>query len=324
MWMKSTRNSFHPYKTAGRCENLLAIKAHLFKLIEYDSFMKIIETPREVQELCEQWRCDKETIGFVPTMGALHEGHLALFRRARDENSKIVASIFVNPIQFRAGEDLEKYPRPFERDCKLLQDLGCDIVFAPSREAMYGNDGDSQTFVEVEGLSTRWEGEVRPGHFRGVSTVVAKLFNIVRSQRAYFGEKDFQQLQIIKRMTRDLNFDVQIVACPTIRERDGLALSSRNVYLNAEERAAAPAIFRALSVGQSAACKGQRNAGELLQLMHSVLAKEPLLQQEYFAIVDCDSLQSLEELQIQKPARAIVAARAGSTRLIDNIELLAL
>jgi pantoate--beta-alanine ligase len=285
--------------------------------------MKIIETPREVQELCEQWRCEKQTIGFVPTMGALHQGHLALCRRAREENTKVVASIFVNPIQFRAGEDLEKYPRPFERDCELLRAEGCDLLFAPSREAMYGNDGDSQTFVEVAALSTLWEGEIRPGHFRGVSTVVAKLFNVARPHRAYFGEKDFQQLQIIKRMTRDLNFDLLIVACPTIREADGLALSSRNAYLNAEERAAAPAIFHALQTGQSAAAQGERDTRVLLQLMHGELEKERRLEQEYFAIVDCDSLQPINQLPVRQPARAIVAARAGSTRLIDNIELLA-
>jgi pantoate--beta-alanine ligase len=283
--------------------------------------MKIVKSPREAQTLVEEWRCQNQSMGFVPTMGALHEGHLALARRARAENTKFVASIFVNPIQFRPGEDLAKYPRPFARDCDLLESVGCDLLFAPTPETMYCDDSESQTFVEVKGLSARWEGAARPGHFRGVATVVAKLFNIARPHRAYFGEKDFQQLQIIKRMARDLNFDVEIVSCATVRESDGLALSSRNVYLSEEERAAAPALYRALVTGQKMVANGARDANRIAEKMHQNLASEPVLQLEYLAIVDSDSLEPIAELSDEKLARALVAVRAGSTRLIDNIAL---
>jgi pantoate--beta-alanine ligase len=284
--------------------------------------MEIIETPRAMQMLSQQWKRAGYSIGFVPTMGALHAGHVELCRCARTENSKFIASIFVNPLQFRAGEDLEKYPRPFERDRELLADSGCDALFFPSANSMYENNGEGgKTFVEVEGVSTRWEGEVRPGHFRGVATVVAKLFNIAGAHRAYFGEKDFQQLKIIEALARDLNFETEVVACPTIRESDGLALSSRNAYLNAEERAAAPIIYRALQVGQNAVVRGEKSTSQLLHFMRDELNREPRLQIEYLATVNSDSLEPIERLLREKPARALIAARAGSTRLIDNIEL---
>lgn len=284
--------------------------------------MEIIESPRAMQLLGAEWNRAGQSTGFVPTMGALHQGHMELCRRARSENQNFVASIFVNSIQFRAGEDLAKYPRPFERDCELLQNAGCDTLFYPSQTSMYGDEtGKSETFVEVEGVSTHWEGEVRPGHFRGVATVVAKLFNIAAPQRAYFGEKDFQQLKVIEHMTRDLNFAAEIIACPTLRETDGLAMSSRNVYLNREEREAAPVLFRALQAGQNAAAHGEKSASQLLQLMREILDSEPRVEVEYGAIVDSDSLEPIEFLSKEKPARALIAARAGSTRLIDNIEL---
>ena len=271
-------------------------------------------------ELTEAWRCQNLSIGFVPTMGALHEGHIALFRRARAENQKFVASIFVNPTQFLKGEDLEKYPRPFERDCSLLEQAGCDSLFFPAPEAMY--QSNASTMVEVESLSTQWEGASRPGHFRGVATIVAKLFNLVRAHRAYFGEKDFQQLKIIEALSRDLNFDVEVVACATVREADGLALSSRNEYLNRVERAAAPVIFRALQAAQTAVQDGEYSAVRLTQVIQETLRNEPLIVEEYSAIVDSNSLEPLEVLDPKKPARALIAARAGSTRLIDNVALI--
>ena len=281
--------------------------------------MKIIKSPREMQRQVEAWRVAGETVGFVPTMGALHEGHLALVRRARLENTHAVASIFVNPTQFRPGEDYEKYPRVLERDCELLQQNDCDVVFAPEKNAMY--DEQATTFVEVGVLGERWEGEIRPGHFRGVSTIVAKLFNLVRAHRAYFGEKDFQQLKIIEAMARDLNFETQVVPCPTVRESDGLALSSRNTYLSSSEREAAPAIFRALSSARELVENGETDAQKISDAMQRVLLNEPRLQPEYAVVVDAQTLEPLERLADEKPARAMIAARAGNTRLIDNAAL---
>lgn len=281
--------------------------------------MKILETPRATQAQIETWRATGETIGFVPTMGALHAGHLSLVRRAHTENTKIVVSIFVNPTQFRAGEDLQKYPRPFERDCELLQGENCDAVFAPNEAAMYA--GSTPVFVEVEGISARWEGAARPGHFRGVTTIVAKLFNCARAHRAYFGEKDFQQLKIIESMARVLFFETQIVPCPTVREADGLALSSRNIYLSPEERAAAPAIYRALRAAQTLVQNGEHDVEKIERAMREVLETEPILQPEYAAIVDSETLEPLQKIDEEKPARAIIAACAGSTRLIDNIAI---
>jgi pantoate--beta-alanine ligase len=282
--------------------------------------MKIIETPREMQVLCKAWRRESKSIGFVPTMGALHEGHLALCRRAAAENDEFVASIFVNPLQFRAGEDLEKYPRPFDRDCALLEKVGCAAVFAPTKEAIYGS-GEVLTSVDVAGLSTLWEGAARSGHFRGVATIVAKLFNIVPANRAYFGEKDFQQLKIIERMAVDLNFDIQVVPCETIREADGLALSSRNSYLSADERSAATALYRALIAAQYSARTGETSAKVLLQKMETEISQEPSLQLDYAAVVDVRTLEPIDALTRGNPARALIAAHAGSTRLIDNLAL---
>lgn len=281
--------------------------------------MTTINSPQEMQRKTEAWRMSGETIGFVPTMGALHEGHLELVRRARKENSKVVTSIFVNPMQFRPGEDFEKYPRVLERDCELLQSNNCDLVFAPGKNAMV--DERATTFVEVGKLGEHWEGEIRPGHFRGVATIVAKLFNVVRAHRAYFGEKDFQQLKIIEAMTRDLNFEIEVVPCPTIRESDGLALSSRNAYLNAEDRAAAPAIFQALYAAQKLVANGESSAQKISGAMQKIIDAEPRLQREYSVVVDAQTLEPVEKLTQKKPARAMIAARAGSTRLIDNAAL---
>lgn len=287
--------------------------------------MEIINQPAEMQRLSCSWQCMGQRIGFVPTMGALHAGHLELCRRARAENDRFVASVFVNPKQFGPNEDLSKYPRPFERDCDLLREAGCDAVFAPDVTAMYGDsaarrDKGHGCWVEVSPLDEMWEGVTRPGHIRGVATVVAKLFNIMHPRRAYFGEKDFQQLRVVQLMVRDLNFDLDIVAVPTLREPDGLALSSRNAYLSPEERAAAPTLYRALQTGAQLAAQGERNVTKLGQSIDEVLATEPLLRPQYVAIVDAQTLQSLETLG-DEPARLLAAAFLGKTRLIDNIAI---
>ena len=278
-----------------------------------------------MQRLCCGWRCQSHSIGFVPTMGALHAGHLELCRRARAENERFVASIFVNPKQFGAGEDLEKYPRPFERDCDLLRELGCDAIFAPDVSAMYGNsDGRRERgdgcWIEVSPLDEMWEGVTRPGHIRGMATVVAKLFNITHPNRAYFGEKDFQQLRVVELMVRDLNFDLDIVAIPTLREPDGLAMSSRNAYLAPDERAAAAALYRALQSGAALAAQGERDVSTIGKAIGVIIEAEPLLRPQYVAVVDAQTLHSLETLG-DEPARLLAAVFVGKTRLIDNIAI---
>jgi pantoate--beta-alanine ligase len=289
--------------------------------------MNIIETPQEMQRLAAQWRCAGESIGFVPTMGALHEGHLSLARTARAQCTQFVASIFVNPTQFGPHEDYSKYPRPFERDRALLQEAGCDVLFAPAPTAMYetqqplhSQSAESQTFVEVTPLGEMWEGAARPGHMRGVATVVAKLFNIVRPHRAYFGEKDYQQLKVLQRMARDLNFDIEVVGLPTVREADGLALSSRNVYLTPEQRRAAGKLNQALQTAADLARDGETDVAVLINAIQQVCETEPLVVVQYIAIVEAESLMPLDRLG-DRPARALMAARVGDTRLIDNMAL---
>lgn len=286
--------------------------------------MRIIDTPEAMQSLSRRWRRDGRLVGFVPTMGALHDGHLSLAHAAREQCDRFVASIFVNPLQFEASEDLEKYERPFERDCRLLDEAGCDAVFAPSVEVMYGarttDVHPAQTFVEVEELGEILEGETRPGHFRGVATVVAKLFNIVGPQRAYFGEKDYQQLKVIEQMVRDLFFDIRIVPCPTVREEDGLALSSRNVRLTPDERKAAAVLYRALSESVALARDGERNAARLVETTRALCDAQPLVDLQYVAVVDAETLEPMTELD-GRPVRALVAASVGGTHLIDNMAL---
>ena len=276
-----------------------------------------------MQALAKSWCCAGQEIGFVPTMGALHAGHLALARLAREQNAKFVASIFVNPIQFGPQEDLKQYPRPFERDCELLREAGCDALFAPSAAAMYGNDTmphEPHTYVEVSRLGDVWEGALRPGHLRGVATVVAKLFNITRPDQAYFGEKDYQQLKVIEHMVRDLNFPLAIVPVPTVREADGLALSSRNAYLSAEERAAAPTLYCALQKAQAMARAGTGDVIALGAAMQAMCDANPLIKTQYITIVDADTLAPLEQLGTA-PARILIAAQVGGTRLIDNMTI---
>jgi pantoate--beta-alanine ligase len=255
------------------------------------------------------------SVGFVPTMGYLHEGHLALVKQARVENSVVVVSIFVNPTQFNPTEDFKTYPRDTERDLAMLQKERADIVFMPSAEEIYPEGFSS--WVEVEEMTDRLEGSCRPGHFKGVATVVAKLFNIIEPTRAYFGQKDAQQALAIKKMVADLNMNLEVVIAPTVRESDGLAMSSRNVYLNPQERQAATVLFKALTRAQKLREKGDRNAETIRQEMTSLISKEPLAKIEYVSIADANTLEELSE--VDRPALASLAVRIGKTRLIDNM-----
>lgn len=257
-------------------------------------------------------------LGLVPTMGALHEGHLALVRRARAENATAAVSIFVNPTQFAAGEDLATYPRDMERDLALLEAEGVDLVYAPAPEEVYPPGFD--TWIEPGALAERLEGAARPGHFRGVATVVAKLFNVVRPDRACFGQKDGQQLAVIRQMVRDLNMGIEIVAVPTVRDADGLALSSRNAYLTQEQRQAAPVIYRALSQAVETYGAGIGNAVILREVVRSELEGEPLLDGiDYISVADADTLEEL--VMVEGRAMVSTAVRLGQTRLIDNVVL---
>jgi pantoate--beta-alanine ligase len=253
-------------------------------------------------------------VGLVPTMGYLHAGHVSLLDRARAENRTVVMSLFVNPTQFGPNEDYARYPRDPDRDRALAAAAGVDLLFAPSVDEMYRPG--AATWVTVEGLDARWEGERRPGHFRGVATVVLKLLLAARSTRAYFGEKDYQQLQVVRRLAADLLPEVTIVGCPTVREPDGLALSSRNVYLTPDERPHALALYRALSHAQALLAAGERAGAALEAAMRAVLADAPKVAVDYAAVVDADTLEPLA--RVDRTGRALLAARLGSVRLIDN------
>jgi pantoate--beta-alanine ligase len=255
--------------------------------------------------------------GLVPTMGYLHEGHLSLIRAARAQNDHVVASIFVNPTQFGPGEDFERYPRDTERDLSLLRTEGVDIAFTPSVEEMY--PAGASTFVEVEGITDVLEGAHRPGHFRGVTTVVAMLFNIIEPRRAYFGQKDAQQLAVIRQLVRDLQLDIDIVACPTVREPDGLAMSSRNAYLTPGEREAALVLSHALRLAEERFAAGERDAEALRAAMRELIAREPLARIDYVSVSDTRTLRELDS--IDASALASLAVRIGNTRLIDNVTL---
>ena len=256
-------------------------------------------------------------VGFVPTMGFLHAGHISLARRARAECASVTASIFINPTQFGPTEDLAKYPRDLPRDLALLQGSGVELVWTPTPEEMYLPG--FQTWVTVDGLARRLEGEARPTHFRGVTTIVAKLFNAVGPDKAYFGQKDAQQAAVIRQMVRDLNFPVEIVVCPIVREPDGLAMSSRNVYLNSEERHAATVLFRSLIAAQSVYDSGERRAESLRALVREVVATEPLARLQYISCADYDTLEELET--VSGKALLSMAVYLGKTRLIDNFVL---
>jgi len=268
-----------------------------------------------MKQAARECRADGREPLLVPTMGALHEGHLSLVRTARAERGPVVVSVFVNPKQFGPKEDLEKYPRDLVHDRALLEREGAAYVFAPPVEEMY--PGGYGTYVEVEGLSTRLEGRVRPGHFRGVTTVVLKLLEIVRPARAYFGRKDAQQARLIQRMARDLNLDAEIIMCPIVREPDGLALSSRNAYLSTEERRAATALYRGLNRARRRTAGGERDAARILADVRETLAKEPLATLDYAELVDAETFEPI--LFLRGAAYLLVAARFGSTRLIDNL-----
>jgi pantoate--beta-alanine ligase len=256
-------------------------------------------------------------IGLVPTMGFLHEGHLSLIRAARADNDTAVMSLFVNPAQFGPGEDFASYPRDTPRDLELAAGAGVDIVFMPSRDEVY--PAGFATWLEVGSLTRRWEGEHRPGHFRGVATVVLKLFELVRPERAYFGEKDYQQLRVVTKMVSDLNVPVEVVPCPTVREPSGLALSSRNAYLSAARRQSASVVFRALVAGQHLAQAGRDDPEELISAMRKVLDEDPAVQLEYLAVVDELSLEPLE--RVRDGARVLIAVNYAGVRLIDNVRL---
>jgi pantoate--beta-alanine ligase len=253
-------------------------------------------------------------LGFVPTMGYLHAGHISLVKQAKDECASTAVSIFVNPTQFGPNEDLAKYPRDLPRDLSMLEAAGVDLVWTPTPEVMYPSG--FQTWVEVEGLTKGLEGGLRPGHFRGVTTVVAKLFNAVGPGKAYFGQKDAQQAAVLRRMTKDLDFPVEIVVCPTMREVDGLAMSSRNKYLNPEERKAATVLFRALSGAKSAYASGERDAEALRNIMREIINAEPRTRLQYVSCADYDTLDELEN--ISGKTLLSMAVFVGKTRLIDN------
>ena len=276
--------------------------------------MKVVKTIAEMKEIRRQL---PEPAGFVPTMGYLHEGHLSLVRQARSENKSVVVSIFVNPTQFGPQEDFEAYPRATERDLALLREEGTDVVFMPEGEEMYPDDFNS--WVNVEGITERLEGASRPSHFMGVATVVTKLFNIVAPTRAYFGQKDAQQALVIKRMVADLNMNLEVIAAPTMREPDGLAMSSRNIYLDAEERQAATVLWKSLKLAQHLWANGERSACRIRRRMITTIESEPKAQIDYVSIADTESLQEFDE--IDRPALVSLAVWIGKTRLIDNVVL---
>jgi pantoate--beta-alanine ligase len=279
--------------------------------------VKHIATIAAMKAACRQITRTGKTLGFVPTMGALHEGHFSLVRAGRSRCDVTAVSIFVNPLQFGPTEDLEKYPRSLERDAAMLEKLGVELLFVPTVEEMY--PAGAKTYVLVDELSSKLDGASRPGHFRGVATVVTKLFETVRPDFAFFGQKDAVQVAVLRKMVRDLDMDVQIVVCPIMREPDGLAMSSRNVYLSADERRQALVLHRALMRIQREVDGGERDAARLLEVGNQVIAEERGARLDYFAIVDPDTIEPVED--IGRGALAAVAAYFGRTRLIDNIVL---
>jgi len=277
--------------------------------------MEVVST---IAELREARRALRGSLGFVPTMGYLHEGHISLVRRARAENDHVAASIYVNPLQFGPREDLAAYPRDLPSDLAMLKEAGVDLVFTPTGAEMYPKGFD--TVVEVGGVTATLEGALRPGHFKGVATVVTKLFNLVQPDRAYFGQKDAQQCAVIQKMADDLNMPLEVVICPTVRQPDGLAMSSRNTYLSEAERLAAPVIYRALSAAKQRYETGERDAEALRRLVRDLIATEPLFTSvDYVSVADAGTLQELD--RVDAPALLSLAVRLGRTRLIDNILL---
>lgn len=276
--------------------------------------MRIVKNIDEVRRQVSEWRAQGLTVGLVPTMGYLHEGHASLIDASHRDNDRTVVSDFVNPMQFAPTEDLESYPRDIEHDAKLVEEHGGDLIFNPEPEEMY-HEGFS-SFVDMTVLTEELCGLSRPIHFRGVCTVVTKLFNIVRPDRAYFGKKDAQQLAVIRHMVRDLDMGIEIIGCPIVRENDGLAKSSRNTYLNEKERKAALVLSQAVSLGIDMVRNGEKNCGAILDAMKSHINAEPLAKIDYVKIVDCDTMQQIKE--IDRPALCAMAVYIGKTRLIDN------
>lgn len=276
--------------------------------------MKITSTIKEVRELVKEWKSKGLKVGFVPTMGYLHEGHESLIKKAAAENDKVVVSIFVNPIQFGPTEDLDSYPRDLDRDSKLCENAGAELIFHPSKQEMYFDD--FCTYVDMDGLTKGLCGKSRPIHFRGVCTVVSKLFNIVTPDKAYFGQKDAQQLAIVKRMVRDLSINVEVVGCPIIREEDGLAKSSRNTYLSKEERQSAVILSKSLKLSKDAIDKGERSSSKVIEIITNNINTEPLAKIEYVQVVDNLSIEIVDK--IEKSVLVAIAVYIGKTRLIDN------
>ena len=279
--------------------------------------MEIIRTIAWMKEHARQARAENRIVGLVPTMGALHEGHLSLIQRAKKDCSPVIASLFVNPKQFGPNEDFAKYPRAFESDKEKLEQAGVNLLFAPEPAEIYPQD--FSTYVNVERLSEKLEGRSRPGHFRGVTTVVMKLLQIVQPNFAYFGRKDAQQARIIKQMARDLNLDSEIVVCPIVRESDGLALSSRNLYLNAEERKAATVLYRALEAAKHELAAGVRDAMQLQAALHGTFSAERQARVDYAEIVDAESFEPV--VRVGRPCYILLAVFIGKTRLIDNLHV---
>lgn len=276
--------------------------------------MQIVSTIEEVRKQVKQWRKEGLSVGLVPTMGYLHEGHKSLIDKAVEQNDKVVVSVFVNPIQFGPTEDLATYPRDLERDAALCEKAGAALVFHPEPEEMYFDD--FCTYVDMDHLTKGLCGKTRPTHFRGVCTVVSKLFHIVQPDRAYFGQKDAQQLAVIRRMVRDLNFDLEIVGCPIIREEDGLAKSSRNTYLSAEERQAATILHKALTKGEELVKAGEKEPEKVIAVIRETIESEPLAKIDYVEMVNFDNMETLE--QVEGSILTAVAVYIGKTRLIDN------
>ena len=276
--------------------------------------MKVVKTVKEVRDIVSAWKKEGLTVGFVPTMGFLHEGHKSLIRKSASQNDRTVVSVFVNPIQFGPNEDLEAYPRDLNRDMKAVEESGGDLIFNPEPEEMY--PGHFTSFIDTTETTELLCGAVRPVHFRGVCTVVGKLFNIVTPDRAYFGQKDAQQLATVKRFVRDLNFPVEIAACPIVREADGLAKSSRNTYLNPEERKAALILSQSLKKGQEAIEQGERDSQKVIDIIRENLQTEPLARIDYVEVVDFENIQRTPV--IEGETLVAIAVYIGKTRLIDN------